>query len=147
MKIVGRLIRGGLVAAAMLGCMGLAQAAPPDPVLRFVGAEAYETGGRAWVRRVYEVTNRELFPAEMFAAAPDLPPCGSNRNASRSWVDFFDADDSRLYGFCALPSPAGLGRIWFALEKGQPAPREVYVVIQDRRTGARYRSNLAQTPE
>ncbi len=26
-------------------------------------------------------------PADMFAQAPDLPPCGSNTKASRTWVD------------------------------------------------------------
>ena len=140
-------IRGGVLAAAMLGCMGMTQAGPPDPLLHFTGAEPFEAGGKAWMRYRYDVINKELLPADMFAPAPDLPPCGTNTNASRSWVDLFDSEGQRLYGFCALPNPASLDQIWFALEQGQPAPSGVYIIIHDRRTGVRYRSNEAWTSE
>jgi hypothetical protein len=82
----------------------------------------------------------------MFAPAPGLPPCGSNANSSRSWVDFFEnRTNRRLYGFCALGSPANLGRIWFALPEGQIPPSYVYIKIIDRQTNTTYTSNLADT--
>ena len=140
-----RLFRGGLVAAAMIGCMGLTQAEPPNPILNFTGLETYQAGGKTWVRHRYDVANKALYPAEMFAAAPDLPPCGTNTRASRSWVDFFDSRGNRLYGFCALDDPMALDKIWFATEQGAIPPSYVYIVIRDRRTNVTYRSNLAET--
>jgi hypothetical protein len=82
----------------------------------------------------------------MFAAAPNLPPCGLNTNSSRTWVDFFNGrTNARLYGFCALGSPENLGRIWFATPEGEIPPSYIYIVIHDRQTNTRYRSNLADT--
>ena len=78
---------------------------PPNPILYLMSEEPYTAGGKNWVRRRYDVANKMSYPAEMFAAAPGLPPCGSNTNSSRSWVDFFDSTGKRLYGFCALGKP------------------------------------------
>ena len=118
---------------------------PPNPVLYLTGSESYSAGGKNWVRHKYAVLNAEAYPAALFAPAPSLPPCGSNANSSRAWVDFFDSTGKRLYGFCALGSPAGLNSIWFATEEGTVAPSWVYVVITDRQTNTSYRSNLADT--
>jgi hypothetical protein len=117
----------------------------PNPVLYMTGDEYYSAGGKNWVRHRYDVQNKDLYPAEMFAAAPSLPPCGNNTNASRSWVDFYDRTGKRLYGFCALGSPSDLGRIWFATEEGTVPPSYVYIEITDRQTGTKYKSNLADT--
>lgn len=86
------------------------------------------------IRYRYDVANKADYPAEMFAAAPSLPPCGSNTNASRTWVDFFDETGKRLYGFCALGKPDDLGKIWFALEEGVVPPSYVYIELNDRQT-------------
>jgi len=91
------------------------------------------------------VFNKDLYPAAMFAAAPSLPPCGTNTSASRSWIDFFNQQGQRLYGFCSLGSPNDLGQIWFALPEGQLPPSYVYVEITDRQTNTKYKSNLADT--
>src|SRR5687768_12532130 len=77
-------------------------AAPPNPILYLTGQEYYSAGGKNWVRHRYDVANKDQYLSEMFSAAPDLPPCGSNTQSSRTWVDFFDAAGKRLYGFCAL---------------------------------------------
>ena len=124
---------------------GPALAAPPNPILYMTGAEYYTAGGKNWVRHRYDVFNKDQYPAEMFAAAPNLPPCGTNTNASRSWVDFFDSRGKRLYGFCALGDPANLGKIWFATEEGTIPPSYVYIEIHDRQTDQKYKSNLADT--
>ena len=89
--------------------------------------------------------NKDSYPAEMFAAAPALPPCGANTKSSRTWVDIFDSRGKRLYGFCALGKPADLSRIWFALEVGVVPPSYVYIELNDRQTNTKYKSNLADT--
>ena len=99
-------LRVGVVAAAMLAGAGPAQA-QPNPVLYITGLEYYSAGGKNWVRHRYDVFNKDQYPAAMFAPAPGLPPCGSNTNSSRSWVDFFDSTGKRLYGFCASEHQPG----------------------------------------
>ena len=138
------LLRASMLAALMLAPSS-AMAAPPNPVLYLTGLEYYTAGGKNWVRHRYDVLNKDEYPAEMFAAAPGLPPCGSNTNSSRSWVDFFDSNGRRLYGFCALGSPANLGKIWFATEEGTVPPSWIYIEIHDRQTNTKYKSNLADT--
>lgn len=137
-------LKVGFVAAALLA--GAAPAsAQPNPVLRFTGTEHYPANGKHWVRHRYSVVNKKAYPAAMFAPAPSLPPCGSNAKSSRSWVDFFDPSGKRLYGFCALESPEKLNDLWFATEMGTAAPSQVYIVIHDRRTNKKYKSNMAGT--
>ena len=143
-----KLNRMFVVAAATFAAIagsGPAAAAPPNPILYLTGLEYYTAGGKNWVRHRYDVFNKDQYPAAMFAAAPALPPCGSNTNSSRSWVDFFDSRGKRLYGFCALGSPTQLGNIWFATEEGTVPPSYVYIVINDRQANVQYKSNLADT--
>jgi hypothetical protein len=136
-----------IAAAAMSLAVGPtpAYAAPPNPILYLTGLEYYTAGGKNWVRHRYDVFNKDQYPDAMFAAAPGLPPCGTNTNSSRSWVDFFDSRGKRLYGFCALGTSANLGKIWFATEEGTIPPSYVYIEINDRQTNTKYKSNLADT--
>jgi hypothetical protein len=122
-----------------------AQAVPPNPILYLTVIEPYTVNGQNFFRYRYDVFNKDQYPADMFAPAPALPPCGNNHNSSRSWVDFFDSRGHRLYGFCALGNPSNLGSIWFALPEGQVPPSYVYIEITDRQTNTKYRSNLADT--
>lgn len=121
------------------------QPPPPNPILYFVSQAPYTANGKNWIRYTYDVLNKDEYPAQMFAAAPALPPCGLNTKASRTWVDFFDQRGKRLYGFCALGKPADLGGIWFALEEGEIPPSYVYIELNDRQTNTKYKSNLADT--
>jgi hypothetical protein len=118
---------------------------PPKPVLYLISEEPYTAGGKNWIRKRYDVFNKSSYPAEMFAAAPGLPPCGANTNSSRTWVDFFDSTGKRLYGFCALSKPDDLGKIWVAFEEGVVPPSYVYIELNDRQTNTKYKSNLADT--
>ncbi len=127
---------------------GSASTAPPvlpNPVLYLMGQEPYSTGGKQFIRYNYDVLNKDSYPADLFAAAPALPPCGKNTKASRTWVDIFDQRGKRLYGFCALGKPADLKGIWFALEVGVVPPSYVYIEMTDRQTNTKYKSNLADT--
>ena len=117
----------------------------PNPVLTFVGQEHVAIGGKQFIRYYFDVFNKDQYPAEMFAAAPDLPPCGTNKNSSRTWLDFYDQSGKRLYGFCALTKPADLSQIWFALEEDAVPPSWVYIELNDRKTNTKYKSNLAET--
>ncbi len=119
----------------------------PNPVLYLMGTEAFQQGGKTFIRYKYDVFNKTDYPAEMFAAAPNLPPCGKNTKSSRTWIDIFDSRGKRLYGFCALSKPADLSQLWFALEDGVVPPSYVYIEMNDRQTNTKYKSNLADTSE
>jgi len=139
----------------LVACLGFAMMTPgaapstdpllPNPVLVFVGPEYYQTGGKSFIRYRYNVDNFSAYPSELFAAAPNLPPCGANTKASRTWVDIYDQNGKRLYGFCALGSPSDLNKIWFALEENAIPPSWVYIELTDRQTGTKYKSSLAET--
>lgn len=141
--------------AALVVCLALAASASvetasarralPNPVLVFTGQEFFVAGGKQMTRYRFTVDNRADYPAELFAAAPDLPPCGANTKASRTWVDLYDQTGKRLYGFCALGSPNDLSQIWFALESNVIPPSYIYIEMTDRKTGTKYKSNLADT--
>src|ERR1051325_10385260 len=80
----------------MLAAGGVSSARPPasfilpNPVLVLAGQNVFETGGKQFTRYNYYVDNFADFPNELFAASPDLPPCGKNTKASRTWIDFYD---------------------------------------------------------
>jgi hypothetical protein len=133
--------------AVMLAVQSTAAApmAIPNPVLIFVGQEHYQTGGKQFIRYSFDVFNKDEYPAEMFSAAPELPPCGKNTKASRTWVDIYDQSGKRLYGFCALAKPGDLGGIWFALDENELPPSWIYIELNDRKTNTKYKSNLAET--
>jgi hypothetical protein len=117
----------------------------PNPILFLTGTEAFHSGGKTFIRYHYDVFNKSDYPADMFAAAPALPPCGKNTKASRTWVDFYDQSGKRLNGFCALSAPNDLNKIWFALEQDIVPPSWVYIELNDRQTSTKYKSNLADT--
>jgi hypothetical protein len=113
--------------------------------LVFNGAEYFEKDGKSFVRYTFDVDNKGSYPAELFAAAPSLPPCGANTSASRTWVDLIMQNGKRLNGFCALDNASSLNRIWFALESDAIPPSWIYIEMTDRQTGTKYKSNLAET--
>jgi hypothetical protein len=130
----------------MLATHSVASAPPlPNPVIYLMGIEAFDQGGKHFIRYNYDVFNKDAYPAAMFAAAPALPPCGSNTKSSRTWVDIYDQRGKRLYGFCAFSKPSDLSKIWFALEQDVIPPSWIYIELNDRQTNTIYKSNLAET--
>jgi len=130
----------------LLALPGMASAPVlPNPVLYFLGQESVEIGGKQFTRYLFDVLNKEQYPDELFAASPDLPPCGNNTKAARTWVDIYEQNGKRLNGFCALSKSADLSKIWFSMETGQVPPSWVYIELTDRKTGTKYKSNLADT--
>ena len=147
MKTVVVIAALGLLLALGITNSSFSQTPPsiPNPVLYLIGQEHYDANGKSWVRYRYGVMNSSSYPDTLFAPAPALPPCGSNTNSSRSWVDIYDQRGKRLYGFCALSASDKLNTIWFAMEEGLVPPSWVYIEITDRQTATKYNSNLAET--
>jgi hypothetical protein len=129
------------------GIASTAPPIPPNPILYLMSTEQFAQGGKQFTRYKYDVLNKASYPAEMFAAAPNLPPCGVNTKSSRTWVDIFDSRGKRLYGFCALGKPDALTGIYFALETDVIPPSYIYIELNDRQTNTKYKSNLADTVE
>jgi hypothetical protein len=141
--------RASLVAAALLAFVfavrGVAQALP-TPHVQYTGQQTYTAGGQQFTRFNLAVVNYRHYKPEVFAPAPNLPPCGLNTNSSRTWVDVYQRGGQRLYGFCSLRSPRDLLQLWFAKPVGQPHPHYVYIVMTDRQTNTTTQSSLVFIP-
>jgi hypothetical protein len=130
----------------VLAAQGVASApALPNPILYFLGAQYLTISGKQVIRYNYDVANKDVYPDDMFAASPNLPPCGSNTKAARTWVDLYDQNGKRLNGFCALGESSDLGKIWFSLDENLVPPSYIYIELNDRQTNTKYKSNLADT--
>jgi len=118
------------------------------PELVYEGTEPVRGNSEGLVRHLFRVKNLRDFPDELFEPAPDLPPCGKNTNASRTWVNLHNAADGRvLYGFCGLKAAKDLDGIWFAAR--EPVPESVFITLEDRREQEKVNSNavpLLPTP-
>lgn len=119
----------------------------PLPMLVFIGTEDYSTSDGNFTEYKLFVTNWEDIPPALFREAPDLPPCGLNKNSSRTWVDIYDGEGNRIYGFCALGDPSMLTRIWFARPRGETPPSKVKIVMEDRLCQREYESNYVDITE
>ena len=146
MKIARRTSLALIILLLVFSTQGSASAPVlPNPILFFTGQELYEASGKQFIRYRYDVLNKAEYPNDLFAAAPELPPCGQNTKASRTWVDLYDQSGKRLYGFCGFAKSSDLGTIWFALEVDKVPPSYVYIEMNDRKTPTKYKSNLADT--
>jgi len=117
----------------------------PSPVVECTGTEDFSTSSGQFTRYRLSVTNWNFYPDELFAPSPQLPPCGSNTSASRTWVLIYSCDNNEyLYGFCGLNSADDLTKIWFARRKGQAPPRRVLVKLYDRACNRTYTSDCVE---
>jgi hypothetical protein len=145
---------GLMLFAASGGAQTTAQRPPttaqrplPNPVLVYTAPEFFQQDGKQLIRYRYNVENFNVYPKEMFAAAPELPPCGKNTKASRTWVDIYEQSGKRLNGFCAFNNPDDLNKVWFALDSEVIPPSWVYIELTDRKTNTKYKSALAETTQ
>ena len=114
----------------------------PTPRLVYNGKEDHTTGGITYTYYNLAVANRNDYPAYLFAPAPDLAPCGLNKNSSRTWVNIYDNQTGGyIYGFCALSKPSDMRSLWFAIAKGKVPPKSVYITLHDRKCNIKSKSN------
>lgn len=126
----------------LLSCVDL-----PTPVLTFTESEDYIDGfGDPFTRYLIPVMNWSDFPVYLFELTPDYGACGMNENPSRTWVEIFSDDGSRLYGFCGIDEPEGLQTLWFGVPQGTAPPESVYIEMNDRACGITVTSNLVDLP-
>jgi len=114
----------------------------PDPRLVLDSAVARNVGGPPHLYDL-SVRNWSSFPDELFAPSPELPPCGLNTSASRSWVDIFDESGNFLFGFCSFRAASNLNQLYVPVNE---RPVRVYITITDRLTNQVYTSNLVNIP-
>ena len=119
--------------------------APRHIDLSLAKVERESFNGGSFTRYHLTITNRGDFPEYLFEPAPDLPPCGLNKNSSRTWLEIYSENGRRIYGYCAIRSAAELERFSFGVANGQPTPGKVYVTLIDRRLKKRYKSNRVST--
>ena len=127
-------------AATAPGAGALPKIGSPAPQLVFTGSYDVEVGGQSFTRYELAVANAESYSEVLFAPSAELPPCGNNRQAARTWIDIFDGAGARIYGFCAIGKARDLRLLWFALPKGATPPAQVYIEMNDRLLGQVYRS-------
>jgi len=113
----------------------------PTPKLAYTGKENYTVRGVDFIRYKLEVINRDDYPASLFKPAPTLPPCGLNKNSTRTWIKIYNIDGSYIYGFCALSSPSDMKGLWFAVARGTKPPKSVYLTMDDRACNKTLKSN------
>lgn len=114
----------------------------PNPKLAFLG----KVQDGAFTRYFFTVTNRAQFPNVLFAAAPNLPPCGLNNNASRTWLHIFNGSGTRMYGYCALSANSQMARLSFARLTASPQPASFFIRLHDRRCNRTVQSNTVPLP-
>lgn len=126
---------------------GAAEFSVPRPVLVWKGLDASVKGsdGKSYVGVTLGVSNYASYPAVLFARAPELPPCGANASASRSWLRVYARRTQKeVYSYCALSGPSELRTFSFNVARAE-LPAEVYVVLEDRAARRRYHSNCLKT--
>ncbi len=115
-----------------------------NPILAFTGKESSEVNGLLFNRVHLSITNWDIFPDALFTASPELPPCGLNNNAARTWLDILDNNGNRLYGYCAFSTNSNLQKFSFAVRADKPLPEGCHIALLDRKTGKRFISNMVK---
>jgi len=130
------------VSAAVVAGQGL-----PKPRLGLIRTDDVTDKGRRLRIYTIEITNRTEFSDELFAASADLPPCGTNTNSARTWINVYVDNGRRVYGWCAIHSIAELSSLKFNIPADDPQPAKIYVDFVDRREGKIVKSNKIEIVE
>ncbi len=101
-------------------------------------------GGKQYSKMVLTVTNRNKLDPKMFELADnvELPPDPCGILKMRVVISLFGMDGKQLKGCGAVRIPHSLSGYEFTVEKSEPIPQYVYIVLTDRKTGFTYKSNL-----
>jgi hypothetical protein len=140
MKAISRVLFAALLIVA--GATAASAQPFPSPIVRYVNQQP-SMGG---IQVNLTVVNWNAYAPIYFTPTPQLPPCGLNLAASRTWVEIHNFQgNATLNTFCAFGSPSDLKAIWFFT---QPAnkPKAVYVILWDRRANKKVKSNVVKIP-
>jgi hypothetical protein len=120
------------------------QIAAPLPKLVVDGGAVNSTGRGTNQKVVLAITNWERYSTDMFVLTPGqkLPPNPCARVASRIVVAVYSDRGALLSNCIPILRSTDLGKFVIQVAKGKSGPEFVYAVINDRITGAAYRSNL-----
>jgi len=113
----------------------------PKPKIRLVGVTDTVNNGYAMKMYEIEVTNRDAYSDELFFPSPALPPCGKNANSSRTWINIYNEQGVRLYGWCGINGSGELVSLKFNVPEGQPQPQKIFIDLVDRAEVRVLRSN------
>ncbi|HTH37706.1 MAG TPA: hypothetical protein VL572_07055 [Pyrinomonadaceae bacterium] len=113
----------------------------PKPKLALVRVDDAVSSGRRFRMYTIEILNRSEFADELFAPSPDLPPCGRNADSSRTWINIYIDDGTRIYGHCGIRTNAELSSLKFNIPADTKQPSRIYIDLVDRREGKVVRSN------
>jgi hypothetical protein len=113
----------------------------PAPLVEITGQEDV-VGPPAYRKYFFRISNALAYPDEIFALAPDLPPCGMIATASRTWVDVYTTTDGQnrfVQNYCELSGHSDLEGLSFVAQLTD-LPEAVFVELNDRREAKVYRS-------
>ena len=142
--------KGKVLAAIFLLAVSaaiVAGQAMPKPRLGIISTDDVTDKGRQLRMYTIEITNRSEFLDELFAASPDLPPCGYNADSSRTWINIYIDNGRRVYGWCAVHSNGELSSLKFNIPANDPQPTKIYIDFVDRREGKIVKSNKIEIVE
>ncbi len=98
------------------------------------------TEGDTMVRFMISIENYQAFSNDLFKPATYLKPLAEHLNSSRAWVYIKDQAGNPLQTFGTISNKEQLKNLWFAIERGETAPNQVYVDIWDRQTDTHFKS-------
>jgi hypothetical protein len=114
----------------------------PNPILSIEGIRNKLVNGTQTFNYMFDVNNYFYYPNSMFAPSSNLPACGANTNSSRTWVDFINQNNQRLYGFCALGESKNLNDIWIGGPTANNHATGIKIIMDDRLCQKYYTSNM-----
>jgi hypothetical protein len=115
----------------------------PIPKIAYLSKENVPGFTRYW----FSVTNHAQFNNVFFTASPNLPPCGLNTSASRTWLRIYNGGTTNyIYGYCALSNNLQMKKLGFAVPSNQPQPESIYITLEDRVCKVTKKSNFTLIP-
>lgn len=81
----------------------------------------------------FAVSNWQDLPDELFVHSPELPACGLNTEASRTYVRVKGDDEVQYYSFCAVYDKSFFEEFLIAINKATVKPDQFYVELWDRK--------------
>lgn len=114
------------------------------PRLALMGAVGETKSGVQYHKIILAITNWEKYRPDMFALPTGNRPQGGSCGdiKSRIAVVVYSERGAPMSGCIPMSQPIDLRTFSFLIKKGSSVPQFIYAVMNDKSTGAVYRSNL-----